>query len=66
MVTHDAVARAAVVLAEGRSLDEIWDVRMENAAYARFEARPGTWTLLDPLVNAHLAGLRADVGSQAL
>jgi phosphoserine phosphatase len=66
IVTHDAVARAAIVIAQGRSLDELWDVEMENAAYARFETRSDGWHLVEPLVNAHLDGLRADVASQAL
>ena len=66
IVTHDAVARAAIIIAQGRSLDELWDVAMENAGYARFEAGSGAWHLIEPLVNAHLEGLRADVASQAL
>lgn len=66
IVTHDAVARAAIILAQGRSLDELWEVEMENAAYASFEAEPNAWRLIEPLVNAHLEGLRADVASQAL
>ena len=66
IVTHDAVARAAILIAQGRSLDELWDVEMENAAYARFKPLPDGWHLEEPLVNAHLAGLRADVASQAL
>jgi phosphoserine phosphatase len=66
VVTHDATARVAVLTAQGRSLDELWNVRMENAAYARFEANPGAWRLVEPLVNDHLTGLRADVATQAL
>jgi len=66
VVTHDAVVRAAIVLAEGRSLDDMWNVRMENAAYVRFDAGADAWRIVDPCVNAHLQGLRADIGRQAL
>ncbi len=66
VVTHDAVVRAAVVLAQGRSLDDIWSVQMENAAYAVFEIDAQGYRLVEPLVNAHLAGLQADVAGQAL
>ena len=66
VVTHDAVVRAAIVLARGLSLDDMWTVPMENAAYARFEATENGWKLLEPCANSHLAGLRADVAKQAL
>ena len=66
VVTHDAVVRAAIVLAEGRSLDDMWKVKMENAAYVRFDADADAWRIIDPCVNAHLEGLRADIARQAL
>lgn len=66
LVTHDAVVRAAIILAQGRSLDDMWNVRMENAAYARFDARSGGWKLIEECVNGHLGTLRADVARQAL
>ena len=66
VVTHDAVARAAICLAQGISLDEMWKVKMENAAYARFDAAGDVLRLIDPCVNEHLDGLRADVAKQAL
>jgi broad specificity phosphatase PhoE len=66
VVTHDAVVRAAIVLAQVRSLDEIWKVRMENAAYARFDASSAGWRLLEECRSAHLGALRADVARQAL
>lgn len=66
VVTHDAVVRAALCLAQGFSLDDMWKVRMENAAYARFDADADTLRLIDPCVNAHLQGLRADIARQAL
>jgi broad specificity phosphatase PhoE len=66
VVTHDAVVRAAIVLAQGRSLDEMWKVRMENAAYARFDASSAGWRLLEECRSTHLGALRADVARQAL
>lgn len=66
VVTHDAVVRSALVLAQGRSLDDMWKVQMENAAYARFDVTPDGWRLLEECHNAHLAGIRADVAKQAL
>jgi probable phosphoglycerate mutase len=66
IVTHDAVVRAALCIAQEKSLDAIWTIPMENAAYACFEVDAGTWRLTEPLVNAHLTGLRADVTQQAL
>ena len=66
VVSHDAVVRAAICLAQGLSLDEMWKVQMENAAYARFDAISDAWRLIDGCVNGHLQGLRADVARQAL
>jgi probable phosphoglycerate mutase len=66
VVTHDAVVRSAIVLAQGLTIDEMWKVHMENAAYAKFDATGAGWKLLDPCVNPHLEGLRADIATQAL
>jgi len=66
VVSHDAVVRAALVLAQGLSLDDMWKVPMENAAYARFDATPDGWRLIEACHNAHLAGARADIAKQAL
>ena len=66
VVTHDAVVRAALCLAQGLSLDDMWKVPMENAAYARFDSAGDTLRLIDPCINAHLQGIRADIARQAL
>lgn len=66
VVTHDAVVRCALCLAQGLSLDDMWKMPMENAAYARFDSAGDTLRLVDPCVNAHLQGLRADIARQAL
>jgi len=66
VVTHDAVVRSAIVLAQGLTIDDMWKIPMENAAYAKFDATAAGWKLLEPCVNAHLHGLRADIARQAL
>jgi broad specificity phosphatase PhoE len=66
VVTHDAVARVALVEALGRELDAFWDVRVENGAYAVFDVGPTGWRLVEECVTDHLGELRAATGSQAL
>jgi broad specificity phosphatase PhoE len=66
VVTHDAVVRVALLTVTGGALDEFWNVPVENAAYAVFEADDAGWRLVEPCVTAHLASLRADTTSQAL
>jgi probable phosphoglycerate mutase len=66
VVTHDAIVRVAILEAQGRPLDDLWDVSVENAGFAEFERSPLGWTLERENVNAHLAGLRAAIGGQAL
>jgi phosphoserine phosphatase len=65
-VTHDAVVRVAILTETGGSLDDFWNVPVENAGYAVFDAARSELHLLEPCVNAHLAGLRADAAGQAL
>ena len=65
-VTHDAVVRVAILEAQGRALDELWNVRVENAGFAEFEVEGGRWTLIRENVNEHLAGLHAATDAQAL
>jgi len=66
VVTHDAVVRVAVIAAQGRPLDDLWNVSVENAAFAVFDVTAAGWTLENENENRHLAGLRAEVGGQAL
>ena len=66
VVTHDAVVRVALLEASRRPLDDLWKVPVENAGYAVFSVDGGTWSISDPCVNAHLAGLRAQTERQAL
>jgi broad specificity phosphatase PhoE len=66
VVTHDAVVRVAILAAQGRPLGELWTVPVENAGFAEFEVAAGRWTLINANANAHLTGLRAATGGQAL
>jgi probable phosphoglycerate mutase len=66
VVTHDAVVRVAILDAQNRSLDELWDVKVENAGFAEFEVAGAGWTLVRENVNAHLDGVRAVIAGQAL
>lgn len=66
VVTHDALVRCALVDLQGRTLDDFWRVRVENAAFATVAAENGGLRLLDECTTAHLAGIRADLADQAL
>jgi broad specificity phosphatase PhoE len=66
VVTHDAVVRCALVDLQGRSLDDFWKTRVENAAYAVVEIEGTSLRLIDECVVAHLSGVRADTAGQAL
>jgi broad specificity phosphatase PhoE len=65
-VTHDVVVRVAILTAIGRSLADLWQPRVCNGGYAVFEAEPGRLRLVEESHEAHLAGLLADSGRQAL
>jgi probable phosphoglycerate mutase len=66
VVTHDAVVRVAILAAQGRPLDDLWHVRVENAGFAEFSVADGCWTLERESVSDHLAGLHAATQGQAL
>jgi broad specificity phosphatase PhoE len=66
VVTHDAVVRVAILAARQCALDQLWNVHVENAAFAEFEVADGRWQLVMENVDTHLAGLHAATGSQAL
>jgi phosphoserine phosphatase len=66
VVTHDAVVRCALVDLEGRSLDDFWKTRVENAAFALLERDGPRLRVIEECVHDHLAGVRADVAGQAL
>jgi len=46
VVTHDAVVRVALVLAQGRALDAFWDAPVGNGSYAAFDVDGERWTLI--------------------
>jgi broad specificity phosphatase PhoE len=64
--THDAVVRVALVDALGQGLERFWEAKVENGAYAVFEADETRWRLVEPCVTAHLGALRAEPEKQAL
>jgi phosphoserine phosphatase len=75
VVTHDAVVRVALLHATGRGLEDFWNARVENGAYAVFEATAPhavsetgatRWTLVEDIVATHLGALRASTEGQAL
>lgn len=66
LVTHDAIVRAALLDIERRPLGDFWSIRVENAAYAIVEVEGDTWKLVEESVSTHLAGGRAETGTQAL
>jgi phosphoserine phosphatase len=66
VVTHDVVVRVAILEAQNRTLDDLWNVHVENAAFAVFDVYDGRWTLLEEQMNTHLTTLHATTATQAL
>ena len=66
VVTHDAVARIALLDALGGELADFWKVPVENAGYAIYHVKNGRWSVVTESVIEHLADLRASVEGQAL
>jgi len=66
VVTHDAVIRCALVDLLGKSLDDFWNVRVENAAFAVLAVDGSQLRLIEECVTSHLASARADATAQAL
>jgi broad specificity phosphatase PhoE len=66
VVTHDVVVRVAILEAQRRPLADLWNVRVENAAFAIFDVTGNTWTLNEETVTTHLAGVHATTEAQAL
>jgi len=66
IVTHDIVARIALLERTGRSIQTLRDVRSLNGAYAEFAVERDRWRLLAESVSSHLKDLEADHERQAL
>lgn len=66
IVTHDVLVRLAIIESRGSPRGDFWNIVSTNAAFAVFEVLNGRWDLVDPYVDAHLSGLRADTSAQAL
>jgi phosphoserine phosphatase len=66
VVTHDVVCRCALLYAMGRSLEDLWKVRVENGAFSRIELRTDGERVIEECHTEHLAGIRASLEDQAL
>jgi broad specificity phosphatase PhoE len=66
IVTHDVVARLALLERTGQTPAEFWQPRVVNGGYAEFDVRDGQWHLVEECIDDHLAGRTADSASQAL
>jgi len=66
VVTHDAIARVAVLGATRRPLRDFWKVHVENGAFARYARHDGAIAILEECHTAHLGDLRALLEGQAL
>jgi len=66
VVTHDVVARLAILEATARAVRDLWQPRVVNGGFAEFVAADGRWRLQEECIDAHLAGIAADVARQAL
>jgi broad specificity phosphatase PhoE len=66
VLTHDAVVRVALVDLEGKGLEEFWNVRVANAAFALIERKKGALVLTSDYNADHLRGIEADAATQAL
>lgn len=66
VVTHDAVVRIALLLLLERPLDDLWQVAVENAAFARLDRKADGLMLVTESFTDHLAALRTSTEGQAL
>ena len=66
VTTHDAVIRCALVDLLGRPLDDLWQVRVENGAFALLETAGDRLALIEECDARHLRNLRAEISGQAL
>ena len=66
VLTHDAVVRCALVDLKGTGLNDFWNVRVANAAYALLERRNGALVLESECCADHLRGIEANAATQAL
>ncbi len=64
--THDAVLRVALLALQDRPLEEFWNVRAENGAFALIDNSGPTLRVIDECVTAHLGDDRAVTQRQAL
>ncbi|MDE2481492.1 MAG: histidine phosphatase family protein [bacterium] len=66
VVTHDVLARLAILDAQRRPLARFWEPRVVNGGYARLRRADGRFELLDECIDTHLGTLEVDTAHQAL
>jgi broad specificity phosphatase PhoE len=66
LVTHDVVARLAILHAGQRPAAELWTTKVRNGAFAAYRVEGHRWTLLEECVDGHLTHLASDPALQAL
>ncbi|MDQ2663500.1 MAG: histidine phosphatase family protein [Candidatus Eremiobacteraeota bacterium] len=66
VVTHDVVARLAILRAQGRPAADLWKPEVRNGAFAVYSVDGLKWTLLEECVKDHLGVLATDPDQQAL
>lgn len=66
IVTHDVLVRLALIESGASPREDFWKIVSTNAAFAVFDVVNRRWDCVDPYVDAHLIGLRADISAQAL
>jgi broad specificity phosphatase PhoE len=66
IMTHDVLVRLALIESGASARGDFWKIVSTNGAFAVFDVGNGRWDLVDPYVDAHLSGLRADTSAQAL
>ncbi len=66
VVTHDVLVRLALLDAARQPLSQLWQPRVRNGAYARFDVNGGAWRVVDECVDDHLGALLVDTARQAL
>lgn len=66
LVTHDVIARLALIETEQQSFEAFWSVPVANGAFSVFDVDAALWRLRDACVSDHLGTLLADQSRQAL
>lgn len=66
LLTHDVIARLALIEGNQASFNAFWSVPVANGAFSVFEVDGPQWRLVEACVSDHLGPLVADQSRQAL